>query len=160
MGPNAQSDLFARRHTIPLVLSRMKTITVSEVSEYDACKAINEELKKYFENGWVGGNAVCLEEQKYNTYTLERDGQEMKLRFDMSPMVHRLGLNFTIMSMSLTNPSVGFEGIKKMSIISGDPSALRDQGFYKRYLAPIVERILGFVFIIFIFWSVAQCVGD
>ena len=49
----------------------MKAIIVNETSEYLACKVIHQELKKYLEDGWKAGSAVCLEKQKYNVYDFE-----------------------------------------------------------------------------------------
>ena len=135
----------------------MKPIIINESSEYLACKAIHQELKKYLEDGWKAGNAVCLEEQKYNVYDFEKNGEQIKVRFDLSPMRHRLGMQFTIMSMMLANPDCDFEKLKEVSMRMGDHSAINDQTFYQRYLAPIIERILLAAFFFFVIWLFVKC---
>ena len=135
----------------------MKAIIVNETSEYLACKVIHQELQKYLEDGWKAGNAVCLEEQKYNVYDFERNGEQIKVRFDLSSMRNRLGLQFNIMSMMLVNPNCDFEKLKEISMQMGDHSAINDQTFYKRYLAPVIERILVAAFLFFVIWFFVKC---
>ena len=135
----------------------MKTITINEHSEYLACKAIHQELQKYLRDGWTSSSAVCLEDQRYNVYDFEKNGEKIKVRFDLSEMRPLLGIQFTIMSMMLANPDCDFDKLKETALRMSDSGAIADQTIYQRYISPIVERVLGLAFFIFIVWIFVQC---